>query len=525
MAYYLWFFPAAILLRRRKVELSWWVPPGEQPGGALTTDRPFKLNLALRNHGQRGLRVVDIELFGSKPLEFPHHLEALVPAGRQVEITSMVRSRSAGYQVIHGAVLHFGDALGLFDLNAYFPNPIAIKVFPKQSALGGSPRAAKANGALHQRVGTHQLLRRGLAGDLREIRDHAHGDSFKYIAWKATARRRKLMVRDLETELVITNQIVIDMAGTTRLGTIGNTALDVAIEAATSLARAAVDEGDRVGLVSFDSRIYSEIKAAEGHHHYLRVLDKLIELQTIVDEDLTDVTDGELVSAVADYLAHQEAVDVRLERIPVLDDPSWAHIQAGPSGELYDLKATQGVIKALSRAVGRSKDKQLTPNQTWSAVKIGEQTAQVMADLRRFCRLRGIELPMVTSHERGVRAKAMAAALHRASSGRRADVIFLLSDFVGYLEDPKEVGRALARARRGRRRVVALMPFAPASYPLPKTEVGAEVAAALARDEEERFAQVQRRLASQGVQLIKLGVAGNLSGLGHSLARTSSRAA
>ena len=38
-AAYLWFFPAAILLRRRKVEISWWMPPGDLPGGALSVDR------------------------------------------------------------------------------------------------------------------------------------------------------------------------------------------------------------------------------------------------------------------------------------------------------------------------------------------------------------------------------------------------------------------------------------------------------------------------------------------------------
>ena len=31
LALYLSFYPTAILLRRKKIELSWWVPPGDQP--------------------------------------------------------------------------------------------------------------------------------------------------------------------------------------------------------------------------------------------------------------------------------------------------------------------------------------------------------------------------------------------------------------------------------------------------------------------------------------------------------------
>lgn len=53
LALYLAFYPTAILLRRKKIELSWWVPPGDQPGGALSADRPFQLHLAFRNHGSR----------------------------------------------------------------------------------------------------------------------------------------------------------------------------------------------------------------------------------------------------------------------------------------------------------------------------------------------------------------------------------------------------------------------------------------------------------------------------------------
>jgi uncharacterized protein (DUF58 family) len=519
MAYYLWFFPTAILLRRRKVELSWWVPPGDQPGGALTVDRPFHLHLALRNHGQRRLRVFDIAIMASRNLEVPERIEALVPAGHQVEVIGVTRARSSGYQVFHGAVLRFGDALGLFDLSAFFPNPIAVKVFPKQASLGGGSRVIPQGGTLHERVGVHQVRRRGLAGDLRELREHAHGDPFKYIAWKATARRQKLMVRELETEIVVTHQILVDIAGSMRRGAPGRTPLDFAIETAAGLARSAIDGGDRVGLVTFDSRIYSEIKPGEGHHHYLQLLDRLIELHNVVDEDLTDLTDGELVSAVARYLAHQEAVDCRLEKVPRLDDPAWDHVQAGPTGELYDLKALSGVVSALLRAMGQTRKRHFAPGWWWSRVQVGDDSDPSMAKLRLFARLRGIELPYLDEHERGLRARGLAAALRRVSGGRRADLVAILSDFHGFLENPAEVSGALARVRRGGRQVVALLPFAPEFCRRPDTEVGALVAAALIRDEEERFRQVRRRLLAAGVPVLKVGPRDSVSSLATKLSR------
>src|SRR5687767_13443020 len=68
MAAYLWFYPTAVLLRRKKIELSWWVPPGDQPGGALAADRPFALHLAFRNHGSRTLRVLHTRVLAGTAL-------------------------------------------------------------------------------------------------------------------------------------------------------------------------------------------------------------------------------------------------------------------------------------------------------------------------------------------------------------------------------------------------------------------------------------------------------------------------
>ena len=197
LALYLMFYPTAILLRRKKIELSWWVPPGDQPGGALAVDRPFQLHLAFRNHGSRRLRILSTNVLAASGLGLDERPSATVDRGQQVEVTTTVKPMTAGYHVLHGAALTFGDALGLFDIEAFFPNPIAIKVFPRTLALRGQPVRA-VGGALHEQVGLHHVRRRGLSGELRELREHSHGDPFKFIAWKATARRGQLMVRDLE---------------------------------------------------------------------------------------------------------------------------------------------------------------------------------------------------------------------------------------------------------------------------------------------------------------------------------------
>src|SRR5262249_29343180 len=258
LALYLGFYPTAILLRRKKIELSWWVPPGDQPGGALAADRPFQLHLAFRNHGSRKLRILSTKILAASGLAIDERPIATVRRGQQVEVTTTIKPLAAGYQVLHGAALRFGDALALFDIEAFFPNPIAVKVFPRTIGLRGQPVRA-VGGALHEQVGLHHVRRRGLSGELREIREHTHGDPFKFIAWKATARRQQLMVRDLENEIVTTHVVLLDVGAGMRSGSLGRSPLDWACDAAAALAKVALGNSDRIGLVGFDTRPLVEL--------------------------------------------------------------------------------------------------------------------------------------------------------------------------------------------------------------------------------------------------------------------------
>jgi len=517
---YLWFFPTAILLRRRKIELSWWVPPGDQPGGALAVARPFDLHVALRNHGLRRLRVLQLNIFASSALDVPGHLEAVVAPGKQVELKAETTARAAGYYVLHGAVIVFGDVLGLFDVRAYFPNPIAIKVFPRQAGLRGGARTMRPRGgALQERAGLHQIRRRGLSGELREIREHAHGDPFKFIAWKATARRQKLMVRDLESEVVVTYQLLVDIADSMRHGAPGSTKLDYAIETAAALARTTLDGGDRAGLVTYDSRVYSQLKPADGYHHYLKLIDRLLETHNVVDEDLTDLTNGELVAAVAKYLAHQEAVDVRLRRAPELNDPAWEKIHAGPTGELYDVGALSTVVSTLLKSYGSAGQKSIAPAWWWARVHIGAGSDPQMARLRLFCRLRGIELPYRGQHEAGVRSAGLADALSAINTGARTDVAVVISDLDGLVTRPELALKQLGLMRRSGQRAVFVAPFGPAFARRAHTVTGDQVREVLTDAARTRFEAGREVLLRSGVPVVEIGPDDNIGVLVRRISR------
>lgn len=523
LALYLQFYPTAILLRRKKIELSWWVPPGDQPGGALAAERPFQLHLAFRNHGSRKLRILSTHILAASGLEIDDRPSATVKRGQQVEVTTAVRSLAAGYQVLHGAALTFGDALGLFDIEAYFPNPIAVKVFPRAVALRGQPVRA-VGGALHEQVGLHHVRRRGLSGELRELREHSHGDPFKFIAWKATARRGQLMVRDLENEIVTTHVALLDIGAGMRDGTLGRAPLDWACDSVAALAKAAISNGDRIGFVGFDTRAVVELRVDSGHHHYLQLVDRLLDVRSVVDEDLTDVTAGELVALVARYLAHQEAIDVRIKVAPPLDDPRWTSIQAGPDGQLYDVAATGRLCRRLiEQMVGRD-DKRAKhlqgPTIALPPTTPTDDGEAQLLPLRQFCRLRGIELPYRTTWEHGRRAAGFAHAVERTVASGRPDVVVVFSDLAGFAEDEPRAVRAIARLRKAAGRVLVVAPDAAAFLPAATTPHGRRVRELMVRDQQALLEPGRRLLVRHGIQVVTGSPADGLDRLlGHARQR------
>ncbi|MEO9156249.1 MAG: DUF58 domain-containing protein [Kofleriaceae bacterium] len=496
LALYLMFYPTAILLRRKKIELSWWVPPGDQPGGALGVDRPFQLHLAFRNHGSRLLRILSTNILTATGLEIDERPSATVKRGQQVEITTSVKPLTAGYHVLHGAALTFGDVLGLFDIEAFFPNPIAIKVFPRTLALRAHGLRV-VGGALHEQVGLHSVRRRGLSGELREIREHSHGDPFKFIAWKATARRQQLMVRDLENEIVTTHTLLVDVGSGMRQGPLGRAPLDWACDAAAAIGRTAIRNSDRIGLVGFDTRPLVELQPDTGHNHYLQIVDRLLDTRSVVDADLTDVTSGELVALVARYLAHQEAIDVRIKIAPPLDDARWMQIQAGPDGQLYDVAATGRLCKRLVDVMLGKDDK-----RPLKAPVVVDDDLQ-LRPLRLFCRLRGIELPYRGTWEHGRRAAGFAAAVERAVANGKPDVAVIISDLSGFAEDETRTKRALARLRRAAGSVIAIVPSANGFLPQATSLHGRRVRELMVRDQQATMEPGRRLLLRHGVRVIE----------------------
>ena len=111
-------------------------------------------------------------------------------------------------------------------------------------------------------------LRRGLRaagprrsrqwGDGREfesLRDYAEGDDPRIIDWKASARRRRFVVRNYEAERSQNIVLAIDAGRHMRERLEDRERVDFALAAGMMLAARAQNFGDRIGVMVFDDRI------------------------------------------------------------------------------------------------------------------------------------------------------------------------------------------------------------------------------------------------------------------------------
>jgi len=171
--------------------------------------------------------------------------------------------------------------------------PVRVTVLPGVRPLSRLPLPGRLQGL----TGPHDSRRPGDGGDLRDINLFAPGDRLRRIDWRVTARRSahssggdprqlsELYVRRTFATADATVMLVLDSrddvgpdvatwgdASTVRQDEA--TSLDIAREAAASLARRYLDVGDRVGLEDL-GRLRRPVPPAGGRHQLHRLTQRL----------------------------------------------------------------------------------------------------------------------------------------------------------------------------------------------------------------------------------------------------------
>ncbi len=252
-------------------EMLWSTPDRTQRARRLAT---LTLRAELRNRDALPTRFRQLSAMHSPQLEVtvvPE--EGEIPARGRMSVTLTIRPLRVGYHGIHGLTLETVRAPGLFAVPLSFTNPYVIEVLPRRVSW-------KASGSSGRR-GRHQAPEGGggrLRGDgpeFRELREHRPGDPFRRIAWKASARRGRLLVVEKELEQRDIVWILIDASIDSFSGSPGWSGIDRAIDTATQAAESHLARGDVVGLKIVGARNVTSVPLGRSPTHAARLISAL----------------------------------------------------------------------------------------------------------------------------------------------------------------------------------------------------------------------------------------------------------
>ena len=288
-------------LRSAGFEMVWTGPTRVR---RAARGRPVVLEGELRNRGDAPVRAVGLRPLASSMLEASVEPASLdLPAGARARIEVTVVPLRIGRWGVHGLALQVrGMSLGgeaLYEVPLLFANPLGIEVLPTPLA----EIAGRRRGGLARRA-ADDGRRANLAGqdnDLRELRDHSPGDAYKRIAWKASAKRGRLLVRETEREERDIVWLVVDASVELWAGVPGTAPLDRVADDVAALALRHMRRRERVGLVVTASRVRTWIAPDSGATHGLMLAAALASSASAIDADRSELDESEVAHRVAEH--------------------------------------------------------------------------------------------------------------------------------------------------------------------------------------------------------------------------------
>lgn len=204
-----------------------------------------------------------------------------LPPGEAAVLRTALTPRRRGQLEAYWLVLRTRSALGLAWRQSTQAHPATLRVLPEFRARRHLPSRLVR---LRELDGQAAVLVRGEGTEFDSLREYVEGDDVRSIDWRATARRRDLVVRTWRPER---DRRVLIMLDTSRLAAARldeETRLDAGIETTLLMAALADHAGDRVEMLAADRRIRARVSENRGEATMSALADALGPLEPELTE-------------------------------------------------------------------------------------------------------------------------------------------------------------------------------------------------------------------------------------------------
>ena len=255
----------------------------------------FELDAERQVEGEPVEALLELRAYNAVPrlellFDLPHGLETEAPNPRilrllpdeRPELAYPLRCERWGAYLVGDFLLRAQDrfALLVFEQQVTLERP--LKVYPRGEEVRRLLRPLETQAF----AGSQTPRVRGDGIEFADLRPFVPGDRIRRINWRATARRGEPWVNETHPERNTDVVIFLDTFAEARDGASGT--LDLAVEAAGSLAAHYIQEKDRVGLVGFGG-VLNWLTVSSGIVQLYRVLDSLLDAEIFLSYAWKDI--------------------------------------------------------------------------------------------------------------------------------------------------------------------------------------------------------------------------------------------
>ncbi|GMA88442.1 lipoprotein [Angustibacter aerolatus] len=229
-----------------------------EPTANVRLGQPTSTALLVHHTGRRRLRgtVRDAWQPSAGAADDRHPLD--VPSGERRRVRTDLVPTRRGDRLADRVTVRAHGPLGVAARQRSVPVPGSVRVLPPFTSRKHLPsRLAR----LREIDGRSSVNVRGQGTEFDSLRDYVPGDDVRSIDWRATARRRQVVVRTWRPERDRRVLIVLDTSRTAAARVGDQPRLDAAMDAALLLAALASRAGDRVDLLAVDRRVRARVEA------------------------------------------------------------------------------------------------------------------------------------------------------------------------------------------------------------------------------------------------------------------------
>ncbi|ENH96442.1 hypothetical protein J416_10531 [Gracilibacillus halophilus YIM-C55.5] len=239
-----------------------------------------QLSITVTNHSAFSMHVRFVDdLPRSFQPSYPNNI--FIPKQRAATIEYQVWPQVRGKYSINYLYIRYTSMIGLWEKQVTISQPDTIKVIPNLSETKRYLASAQTY-LLHEGLKIRKM--KSGTGEFSKVRNYVVGDDPRKINWRQSAKFQEIMTNEFEPEHGKHITICIDCGRMMGVELEEGNRLEKSVEAAITLAAAALDNGDYVAVVVFSKEIQAVAPAGKGLQHLDTILQTIYAVQVDAQE-------------------------------------------------------------------------------------------------------------------------------------------------------------------------------------------------------------------------------------------------